>query len=118
MLHYMLEYGEEEGHIPILLELAKLDFNLMQHVHLKELKAISEWWKDLYGYMGLSYVRDRAVESYVWSYVVSYEEGSSLTRMIFAKIIAFIILMDDTYDAHATIHECRKLNEAIQSDSN
>ncbi|KAG8064271.1 hypothetical protein GUJ93_ZPchr0004g38674 [Zizania palustris] len=115
MLHYyMLEYGEEEGHIPALLELAKLDFNLMQHVHLKELKVISEWWKDLYGYMGLNYVRDRAVESYVWSYVASYEEGSALTRMIFAKIIAFIILMDDTYDAHATIHECRKLNEAIQ----
>uniref|UniRef100_A0A0D9W3J8 Uncharacterized protein n=1 Tax=Leersia perrieri TaxID=77586 RepID=A0A0D9W3J8_9ORYZ len=113
-LHYMPEYGQEEGHIPILLELAKLDFNLQQHVHLKELKAISEWWKDLYGYMGLSYIRDRVVESYVWSYVALYEEGSALARMIFTKIIAFIILMDDTYDSYATIEECRKLNEAIQ----
>ncbi|KAF0893591.1 hypothetical protein E2562_027317 [Oryza meyeriana var. granulata] len=114
MLRYMLEYEQEEGHIPILLELAKLEFNLLQHVHLKELKAISEWWKDLYGSVGLTYVRDRAVESYVWSYVVFYEENLELTRMIFAKIIGLIILMDDTYDSYATIEECRKLNEAIQ----
>uniref|UniRef100_A0A0D9ZJ44 Terpene synthase N-terminal domain-containing protein n=1 Tax=Oryza glumipatula TaxID=40148 RepID=A0A0D9ZJ44_9ORYZ len=84
MLHYMLEYGQEEEHIVVLLDLAKLEFNLLQHVHLKELKALSQWWKDLYGYVELSH------------------------------IIGFTILMDDTYDDHATIEECRKLNEAIQ----
>jgi hypothetical protein len=42
-LHYISEYEEEEGHNPILLELAKLDFNLLQHVHLKELKSITEY---------------------------------------------------------------------------
>jgi hypothetical protein len=42
-LHYISEYEQEEGHNPILLELAKLDFNLLQHVHLKELKAITEY---------------------------------------------------------------------------
>jgi hypothetical protein len=42
-LHYISEYEEEEGHNPILLELAKLDFNLLQNVHLKELKAITEY---------------------------------------------------------------------------
>ena len=42
-LHYISEYSEEEGHNPILLELAKLDFNLLQHVHLKELKVITEY---------------------------------------------------------------------------
>uniref|UniRef100_A0A0D9W3J9 Terpene synthase N-terminal domain-containing protein n=1 Tax=Leersia perrieri TaxID=77586 RepID=A0A0D9W3J9_9ORYZ len=40
---YMMEYQQEEGNIPILLDLAKLDFNLLQHIHLKELKEISEW---------------------------------------------------------------------------
>uniref|UniRef100_A0A0D9W3K1 Terpene synthase N-terminal domain-containing protein n=1 Tax=Leersia perrieri TaxID=77586 RepID=A0A0D9W3K1_9ORYZ len=42
-LHYFLEYGQEEGHNSILLDLAKLDFNILQGVHLKELKAVSEW---------------------------------------------------------------------------
>lgn len=40
-IHYISEYKEEEYHNPVLLEFAKLDFNLLQHVHLKELKAIS-----------------------------------------------------------------------------
>ncbi|KAF0893588.1 hypothetical protein E2562_027314, partial [Oryza meyeriana var. granulata] len=113
-LHYISEYGQEEGHISILLDLAKLDFNLLQGVHLKELKAISKWWKDLNGYVGLSYLRDRVVESYTWSHMLFYEEGLALTWIIFTKIITLTIIMDDTYDSHATIQECRKLNEAIQ----
>ncbi|KAF2933445.1 hypothetical protein DAI22_04g083400 [Oryza sativa Japonica Group] len=111
---YMLEYQLEEGNIPILLDLARLDFNLLQHIHLKELKAISEWWKDLYGYMGLSYIRDRTIEGYTWSYMMFYEEGFAFTRMFVAKLIALVTVMDDTYDAHATIEECHQLNTAIQ----
>ncbi|KAB8095288.1 hypothetical protein EE612_023219, partial [Oryza sativa] len=42
-LHYLSEYGQEEGHMSILLDLAKVEFNLLQGVHLKELKAISEY---------------------------------------------------------------------------
>ena len=41
-LRYMPEYEQEDGHNPILLELAKLEFNALQCVHLKELKAISK----------------------------------------------------------------------------
>ena len=64
--------------------------------------------------MGLSYLRDRLVESYTWSQMLFYEEGLALTRIIFTKIIVLMVIMDDTYDSHATIQECRKLNEAIQ----
>jgi hypothetical protein len=42
-LRYMPEYKQEDGHNPTLLELAKLEFNLLQPVHLKELKAITEY---------------------------------------------------------------------------
>jgi hypothetical protein len=41
VLRYMPEYEQEEEYNPILLELAKLDFNLLQSVHFKELKDIS-----------------------------------------------------------------------------
>ncbi|KAG8064346.1 hypothetical protein GUJ93_ZPchr0004g39480 [Zizania palustris] len=72
------------------------------------------WSKDLYEHVELSYVRDRPVGNYVWSYLLFHEEGLALTRMITVKIIGLIIILDDTYDSHATIEECRKLNEAIQ----
>lgn len=42
-MHYLSEYKQEEGHNPILLELAKLKFTLLQYVHLKELKSISRY---------------------------------------------------------------------------
>ncbi|XBI62145.1 hypothetical protein VPH35_042817 [Triticum aestivum] len=101
-LHYISEYKEEEGYNPVLLELAKLDFNLLQHVHLKELKAITD------------YIRCRVVESYTWAYVVYYQRGFKLPRRIIAMMIVLITTVDDTYDIHATIDDCRKLHEAIQ----
>ncbi|XBI15732.1 hypothetical protein VPH35_058101 [Triticum aestivum] len=116
-LHYISEYKEEEGYNPVLLELAKLDFNLLQHVHLKELKAITEWWDNFSTNIGLSYIRCRVVESYTWAYVVYYQRGFKLPRRIIAMMIVLITTVDDTYDTHATIDDCRKLHEAIQSNS-
>jgi len=42
-LDYMSEYTQEQTYNPSILELAKLDFNLLQRLHLKELKAISQY---------------------------------------------------------------------------
>lgn len=64
--------------------------------------------------MGLTYSRDRVVECYLWSYTAYYEQEYTRARMILAKIIAIIIMTDDTYDVRATLEECQKLNEAIQ----
>nr|XP_020185205.2 tau-cadinol synthase-like [Aegilops tauschii subsp. strangulata] len=113
-LHYISEYKEEEGYNPVLLKLAKLDFNLLQHVHLQELKAITEWWNSFSRNIGLSYIRCRVVESYTWASVVYYQRGFKLPRRIIAMMIVLITTVDDTYDIHATIDDCRKLHEAIQ----
>ncbi|XP_044327229.1 tau-cadinol synthase-like [Triticum aestivum] len=112
-LPYMLE-GEQEGHNPVLLELAKLEFNHLRHVHLKELKAISEWWNDFSGYVELSFVRDRVVECYVWGYSLFYEEDWSLPRMFFAKLTAVHTFLDDICDDGSTLEEFRMLDAAIQ----
>lgn len=42
-LHYISEYKHEKEHNTTLLELAKLDSNLLQHVHLKELKYFTKY---------------------------------------------------------------------------
>ncbi|VAH43065.1 unnamed protein product [Triticum turgidum subsp. durum] len=113
-LHYISEYKHEEWHNPTLLELAKLDFNLLQHVHLKELKYLTKWWRDLYKCVGLNYARDRLVEGYIWCYAIYHEKEFAFSRIFLTKQLMLISLMDDTYDAHATIQECRQLNAAIQ----
>ena len=54
------------------------------------------------------------VECYFWSYTVYYEQEYTRARMILARLFMLASLLDDTYDVHATLEECRKLNEAIQ----
>ncbi|NP_001141562.1 Tau-cadinol synthase-like [Zea mays] len=118
-LHYVSEYGgdptHEHEHDPSVLEFARLDFELLQRLHVKELKALSRWWKDLYNEAGVTYSRDRVVECYLWSYTAYYEEEHARARMILAKMIALIILTDDTYDVRATLEECRRWDESAVS---
>ncbi|TVU25319.1 hypothetical protein EJB05_27811, partial [Eragrostis curvula] len=112
--HYITEYEKEEAHNDLLLELARLDFNLVRSLHLKELRTLSLWWRDLYDTVKLSYARDRLVESYFWTCAMLHEEEYSHARILFAKTFGIFSLMDDTYDVYATLEECIKLHEAIE----
>jgi hypothetical protein len=40
-MHYINEYEKEEAHDDVLLELARLDFDLLRSLHIKELKSLS-----------------------------------------------------------------------------
>ncbi|KAF8645556.1 hypothetical protein HU200_066148 [Digitaria exilis] len=113
-LHYMLEYEHEPSYNPIILELAKIDFNILQNRHLKELKDLSEWWQDLYTEVSLDYARDRIVQLYLWAHTMCYEEEYSCARITLTKLSAVVTMMDDTYDVRATLEESRNFNEAIQ----
>ncbi|KAL6611290.1 hypothetical protein ACP70R_039218 [Stipagrostis hirtigluma subsp. patula] len=113
--NYILEYDiQEPTYKPSILELAKIDFNLHQHLYRKELKTISEWWQDLSRDVGLDYVRDRVVECYFSSYAMFHEREHTHARMILTKLFMLYSILDDTYDVRATLDECRKLDEAIQ----
>ncbi|CAL5053932.1 unnamed protein product [Urochloa decumbens] len=42
-MHYIMEYEQEEAHDATMLELARLDFNLVRFLHRKELRTVSLW---------------------------------------------------------------------------
>ncbi|CAO2167172.1 unnamed protein product [Urochloa humidicola] len=112
-MHYIIEYEQEEGHKSTLLELARLDLNLFRFLHLKELKTLSLWWRDLYSDVKLTYARDRIAEPYFYNFGSFHEENSHM-RIIVTKVFVLLGLMDDTYDVHATLEECQMLDEAIE----
>uniref|UniRef100_A0A804JXY5 Uncharacterized protein n=1 Tax=Musa acuminata subsp. malaccensis TaxID=214687 RepID=A0A804JXY5_MUSAM len=62
--NYISIYQECATRNDALLELAKLDFNLLQCLHHDEIKSISIWWNDLFLTKNLSFARDRVVECY------------------------------------------------------
>ncbi|KAF8700146.1 hypothetical protein HU200_034515 [Digitaria exilis] len=113
-IYYILEYAQDETYNATIQELAKLEFNRLQRVYLKELKAISLWWKDLSEYVNLGYARDRVVECYFWSYCCLYEEEYARSRIVLAKLLKLTTLLDDTFDEYATLEECRVLSKALE----
>lgn len=112
--NYISIYQEDATRNDVLLELAKLDFNLVQSLHREELKSLSIWWKDLALAKSLSFVRDRLVECYYWMHAVFSEPHYSRARVMTAKLTALTTIMDDIYDNYSTLEESRLLTDAIQ----
>ncbi|XP_062076343.1 alpha-humulene synthase [Humulus lupulus] len=112
--HFISIYENETSHNKVLLQLAKLDFNLLQSMHKKELSEISRWWKESDFVHKFPFARDRIVELYLWILAVYYEPQYSLARNILTKIIALTSIADDIYDAYGTFEELEHLTEAVE----
>ncbi|CAH9070010.1 unnamed protein product [Cuscuta epithymum] len=108
-------YAQEEDRFrnDVLLRFAKLDFNLLQMLHKQELSEVSRWWKELDFMTTLPYARDRAVECYFWALGVYFEPQYSKARVMLAKNILIVSILDDTYDAYGTIEELAVYTDAI-----
>nr|AYV65217.1 sesquiterpene synthase [Ageratina adenophora] len=113
-LRYIPIYQQQESHNNDLLSFAKLDFNLLQELHRKELSQISKWWKNLDLSNKLPYVRDRIPEGYFWILAVYFEPQHSESRIFLMKVCNLMIILDDTYDNYATYEELEIFTKAIQ----
>ncbi|KDO69460.1 hypothetical protein CISIN_1g044370mg [Citrus sinensis] len=111
---YISIYQDDASHYKALLTLAKLDFNLVQSLHKKELCEISRWWKDLDFARKLPFARDRMVECYFWILGVYFEPNYSLARRILTKVIAMTSIIDDIYDVYGTPEELKLFTEVIE----
>ncbi|CAA7029922.1 unnamed protein product [Microthlaspi erraticum] len=110
---YISYYEQEEGHEEILLKFAKLNFNFCQLHYIQDLKTLTKWWKDLGLVSKLPYVRDRIVESHLVSMGPYFEPHYSLGRVLVAKVNMIVVVVDDTYDAYATLPEVTVLTECL-----
>ncbi|XP_014491399.1 probable terpene synthase 2 isoform X1 [Vigna radiata var. radiata] len=110
--YFMSFYEEYPCHDKKLLAFAKLDFNKLQELHLKELSSLTKWWyKDLDVSSNLPFTRDRIVECFFWALGVYFEPQYS--RWITAKSAALGTIVDDIYDAYGTIEELELFTKAI-----
>ncbi|KAI8552785.1 hypothetical protein RHMOL_Rhmol06G0294900 [Rhododendron molle] len=107
-------YQKDDSHNKVLLDFVKLDFNLLQKLHQKELSEITRWWKDLDVARKLPFARDRLVEMYFWILGV-YEPHYIIAIRNLTKVMCLTSIIDDMYDAsNATIEELVLFNDAIQ----
>ncbi|XP_049373069.1 sesquiterpene synthase 9-like [Solanum verrucosum] len=111
---YISIYENNDAHNHLLLKFAKLDFNVLQKFHQRELSELTRWWKDLNFANKYPYARDRLVECYFWILGVYFEPKYSRARKMLTKVLKMTSIIDDTFDAYATYDELVPFNDVIQ----
>ncbi|KAL3528228.1 hypothetical protein ACH5RR_012884 [Cinchona calisaya] len=113
--HYISIYEEEESNNnPLLLRLAKLDYNSLQMLHKQELAALMRWENDLEFVSKLPYSRARVVDSYFFALGMFFEPQYSVPRIILAKTTVLLTGTDDTYDVYGTLEEIKSYTDAME----
>nr|QEV81847.1 terpene synthase 8 [Prunella vulgaris] len=107
-------YKEEASHNEKLLNFAKLDFNLVQNIHQKELGHLTRWWKELNFAHKLPFARDRLVECYFWIVGVYFEPHYATARKLLTKLIYMASVLDDIYDVYGTLDELSLFTSILQ----
>lgn len=95
------------------LELAKLDFNILQSAHQRELQLLSRWWSES-DIEKQNFYRKRHVEFYFWMVIGTFEPEFSISRIAFAKIATLMTILDDLYDTHGTLEQLKIFTEAVK----
>ncbi|KAI7754605.1 hypothetical protein M8C21_018194 [Ambrosia artemisiifolia] len=106
-------YEKRNDMNPTLIELAKLDFNMVQAIHIEDLKHASRWWRNTSWDKKLTFARDRLVECFLWSVGYSYVPGFSFGRREITKVNAMITTIDDVYDVYGTLGELEQFTDVI-----
>ncbi|KAL3504222.1 hypothetical protein ACH5RR_034063 [Cinchona calisaya] len=109
------EYEKRSDMNPFLLELAKLNFNIVQATYQNDLKYASRCWKSTCLAEKLKFFRDRLVECFFWSVGSIPDSQHGYCRRMIAMVGAFITLIDDVYDVYGTLDELELFTDAIQS---
>lgn len=113
---YYISAYEKDGTVhEKVLQLAKLNSNIMQLHHQHELDIISRWWKDVQIESRLPFARDRVVECYLWILGVYFEPCYSRGRIIMTMFLANLTMLDDIYDSYGTPKECEIFTKCIES---
>ncbi|WOH16428.1 hypothetical protein DCAR_0935981 [Daucus carota subsp. sativus] len=111
---YIDFYGRSSNMNPALLELAKVDYNIVQGSYQEDLKVASRWWKNLGLSRKLSFARDRLVESFIWMVGIIPQPEFGYCRIELAKAIQMISVIDDIYDVYGTVPELELFTDAIE----
>ncbi|XP_062112986.1 probable monoterpene synthase MTS1, chloroplastic isoform X2 [Humulus lupulus] len=107
-------YGKRHDMNPTFLELAKLDFNVLQSTYQEDLKHVSRWWSTTRLGEKLPFCRDRHVEILLWTVGMKFEAEFGYCRRMMAKIGVLFLIIDDIYDVYGTLDELQLFQDAIE----
>ncbi|XP_057488927.1 (-)-alpha-terpineol synthase-like isoform X4 [Actinidia eriantha] len=107
-------YERRPNFSPTLLQLAKLDFNMVQATHQEDLKHMSRWWNNTRLGQKLSFARDRLMESFLWTIGMDFKPQLSYFRKKMTIVNSLITIIDDVYDVYGTLDEFERFTNAVE----
>ncbi|CAL5402866.1 unnamed protein product [Camellia sinensis] len=107
---YFFFYEQDDSHNKVLLNFAKLDFNLFA----KNAPMGAKWWIELDFAKKMPFARDRIVECYFWILGVYFEPQYLLARRMLTKVATLTSIIDDIYDVYGTLEELVLFTDAIE----
>ncbi|KAM6567350.1 hypothetical protein CsatA_026478 [Cannabis sativa] len=96
------------------LQLAKLDFNVVQSTYQEDLKHAVRWWKTTSLGERLPFARDRIVETFLWTVGVKFEPQFRYCRKMLTKMGQLVTSMDDIFDVYGTLDELSLFQDALE----
>ncbi|CAL1387291.1 unnamed protein product [Linum trigynum] len=111
---YEREVGGGGRDSAVLLTLAKLSWNVVQHLYHQELRHLTKWWIGLDFVTKLSFARDRLVEIYYWAFGAIWEPKFSRARCFVTKILVLTSVADDIYDVRGEIDELKLFTTTVE----
>ncbi|XP_045799686.1 terpene synthase 10-like [Trifolium pratense] len=111
---FVKAYERKQNMNLVILQFAKMDFNIVQSIYQEELKLASRWWNRIGLGDKLSFARDRLVENFVWSMATNFKPEFEYIREVLTKVNSFITTIDDVYDVHGTLEEVELFTKAIE----
>ncbi|CAL9128522.1 unnamed protein product [Musa textilis] len=104
-------YQREATMNPLLLELAKLDFNLVQSIHKRDLRELSRWWTDLGLTRRLPFLRQVDGELLMDGW--TFEPQFWSFREMQTKLVSLITVIDDVFDVYGTLDELELFTNVV-----
>ncbi|GMI79755.1 terpene synthase 03 [Hibiscus trionum] len=111
---YIEAYNQKATANPTLLELAKLDFNMVQSTLQEDLKEMTRWWIGTGLVNKLNFARDRLMECFFWSVGVVSKPQFRSCRKSLTKVASLVTIIDDVYDVYGTLDELELFTDAVQ----
>ncbi|CAK8572267.1 unnamed protein product [Lathyrus sativus] len=113
---YIESYEKRKDANKVLLEAAKLDFNIVQSNLQQDLIEMSRWWKGTGLASRLGFGRDRLMECFFLSVgMAPLDPKFNDLRRGLTKVFSLITLIDDIYDVYGTLDELELFTRAVES---
>ncbi|XP_057860191.2 delta-selinene-like synthase, chloroplastic [Cryptomeria japonica] len=95
-----------------ILELAKLNFNILQFTYKTEMKKLSSWWTDSRVSKSIA-GRQRTIEYLLLAVSIADEVDFSSSRIAVAKTSVIITILDDLFDDYLTLEQIELITKSI-----